>query len=242
MKHNKAPLLGWAVKNPDSVPIPARRSRQICRPKRRIKNEPFLGGLGFANDSLYMDLKGMIHACAAPANDVGFKLGAGEKRSRLMTRTSFCLRRGFAAMFSLAVVFSGGFAQAQTADCSCLVPQASAPGTPVGRVVDISGNNVVLSGPAGPGRAVVGAPLQVGDTLTVGPASSAAFVVGSCSQRLSAKTEMTISPVNGKICVAVNEAGAPVFSGAGPVILGGVVLAGGAAIILSLGSDTPASP
>ncbi|SMH40827.1 hypothetical protein [Mesorhizobium australicum] len=159
-----------------------------------------------------------------------------------MIGVTYCFRGGLAAIFSLAVAFTGGFAQAQIADCTCLVPQASSPGTPVGRVVDISGNNVTLSGPAGPGRAVAGAPLRLGDTLTVGPASSAAFVVGSCSQRLTAKTEMTMSPVNGNICVAVSDAGAPIFGQAGPLILGGVALAGGAAIILSLGSDNPVSP
>lgn len=160
-----------------------------------------------------------------------------------MIRTRYNHPSSFSSLLAFVVALFGvGLAQAQTADCSCLVPQAASPGTPIGRVVDISGNNVSLSGPAGPGRAVEGAPLRVGDTLTVGPASSAAFVVGNCSQRLAAKTEMTMSPVNGNICIAVSDAGAPIFGQAGPVILGGVALAGGAAIILSLGSDTPVSP
>lgn len=160
-----------------------------------------------------------------------------------MNRSSVGVQAVFAAIVFLpAALFAVGSAHAQTADCSCLVPQTSIVGGPIGQLMDVSGSNVTLSGSSGPSRAIVGAPLRVGDTLTVGPASSAAVVIGDCSLRLDAQTEMTVASVNSDICVAVDDTGASTFGQAGPLILGGVAVGGAAAIILSLGSDSPASP
>ena len=164
-----------------------------------------------------------------------------------MTSLTRSLRTGLAAAFSIGAAFSmSGLAHAQSpAECACLVPLASLPASgPIGQVTGVTGDNVILTGSTGPVQAAAGAPLQSGDQLSVGPGSSVTFAVSNCSLQLPAQTEMSLAPTNGNMCVAVNEVGTTLFGGNNvvPVAVGALGVAGGAALLLSSGTDSPVSP
>lgn len=159
-------------------------------------------------------------------------------------RQSNFLRAVAGAAFIVTTLSTGTSAWAQ-GDCQCVVPlNAFSPSGPIGQLMEVSGN-VMLTGASGPAPAMSGAPLQVGDQITVGPQSSASFSVGNCALRLSAQTEMNLVPVNGNLCVAVADTGVQ-MTGAGnlnPLLVMGVLpVAAAAAVAFDRGDRTPVSP
>lgn len=160
-------------------------------------------------------------------------------------RQSNLLRAIAGTAFIIASLGSGTSSLAQGLDCQCVLPLNAFPSAgPIGQLTEISGN-VMLTGPAGPVPAMSGAPLRVGDQITVGPQSSASFLVGNCALRLSAQTEMNLVPFNGNLCVAVAETG---FQTAGTgnltplFVMGTLPLAAAIAVAFDRGDRTPVSP
>ena len=154
---------------------------------------------------------------------------------------------GSSVLFAIASLSAGSGAMAQEANCECVVPQAALPAAgPLGRLTDVSGT-VVLTGSGGPQTAASGAPLRMGDQLSVGPQSSASFSIGTCSLSLVAQTEMTLQPVDGALCVAVSDASVQPTGGLAskaPLAIFGTLAAGAILgdVILDRRDDVPVSP
>lgn len=154
---------------------------------------------------------------------------------------------GSAALFAAVILSAGSGAMAQGANCECVVPGAALPAAgPIGRLTDVSGT-VVLTGSSGPQRAASGAPLRMGDQLSVGPQSSASFSIGTCALSLVAQTEMTLQPVDGALCVAVTDASvqpAGILGSKAPLAIFGTLAAGAILgdVVLDRRDDVPVSP
>lgn len=161
-------------------------------------------------------------------------------------RQSDLLRAIAGTVLIIASLGSGTSALAQGLDCQCVLPLNAFPSTgPIGQLTEASGN-VMLTGPAGPAPAMSGASLRVGDQITVGPQSSASFLVGNCALRLSAQTEMNLVPFNGNLCVAVAETGFQSTAGTGNLtpllVMGTLPVAAAVAVSFNRGDRTPVSP
>lgn len=129
-------------------------------------------------------------------------------------------------------------------ECGCVVPMAQLPASgPIGEITAASGN-ITLVSVAGPQAAGAGAPVQLGDQLTVGPQSTAVLAIGDCAINLQPQTEAAITQQGSNICVRVSDvsvqAGAP--QNMVPLVIGGAVAVGGAALLFSSGTRTPVSP
>jgi len=110
---------------------------------------------------------------------------------------------GLAVVSALNFMPVNAFAQSQSLDdCSCLVPAGSA-GQPIGSIVAVDGH-VQISGATGFSDSKVGTMLSGGNRIIVGPRSSASLSLGDkCPLQVSANQDVSLDPVNAKICVRV---------------------------------------
>lgn len=130
-------------------------------------------------------------------------------------------------------------------DCTCTAT-AGRDGV-AGRFISANGQ-VLTGGPADYQPADAGTPITVGSEIAVGANSKARIVVGqTCRLSLDANTVTRVEQLtDNKLCVASNATGAPGATAGsglplGPILLGGGLLGGIAALALSGKGDDPVS-
>ncbi len=124
-------------------------------------------------------------------------------------------------------------------DCTCLISETS-PGSALGSISKANGD-VFKTGSLGLVSAPAGTEVNAGDVITTGASSSANISLGNdCVLALGASAEVTITPVDGNICVRlVQEPAGGNGVGLGLAAAGG--LGAGALLFVGLGQDNPAS-
>jgi hypothetical protein len=151
---------------------------------------------------------------------------------------------GAATLVAVAgLVVSGAHAQS-AGECGCFAASA---GSAVGvATLTSTTGRVVVSGSAAPRIGAAGQRLSVGERVAVGANGGANVSLGSCSLAVQSGQELLLQRLGDGICASVpSAAGATVQSGVSPVpfVLGGTAaLAVGAALAVSSGDDSPASP
>ena len=120
--------------------------------------------------------------------------------------------------------------------------QAAAAG-PVGSVSRANGS-VFKTGATGLDNVGAGAAINVGDVIATGASSSATVSLGGgCNLALGPSAQVSVTPVDGGLCVRMIEEPVGGFGGDG----GGVLLAGagaltvGGGLLIGLGLSNPAS-
>lgn len=158
----------------------------------------------------------------------------------------FVARFMAATMVASAAVsgISVSAAQAISAgECGCFSPSAGS--VPAATLTSTTGR-VVVSGSTAPRIGVAGQRLSVGDRVAVGASGAANVSLGACGLAVQAGQELLLQRVDGGICASVPSApGGAVKAGipSAPLVVGGAaLLAGGVALAISSGDDSPASP
>lgn len=147
---------------------------------------------------------------------------------------------------SLLLPWTGVSASAQ-ATCQCQLPMPL-DGSSVGQLLGVQGE-VLISQPAGYVPAASGSSLAPGSRVVVGNGAAQLSFGGGCNIALPANSNLTLVPVEGGICVAVEvEAPSPVVEassgGSGGLIaagIGAVAIGGVVALAVGSGDDEPAS-